>query len=172
MSTATNLAVADEVAPEVPSPGTPFGGGFYAGSIIEDGLTYAMVVPPKAIGEIARVAWKTDWQKATPGTQSVIDGFANTEAMIKAGGHPIADWIVKVRQEWFEDAFIPSRDQLEVIHRNLKPGTASNYTYASRLDWYRASPGQYNGVDEHGNGHNAHSIPPGEAYTAASPAQT
>jgi len=167
------LDIAPAITPlETMIPGAPFGDGFYAGQIVVDGLTYALVVAPKTIGEINSIVWKTDWQTATPGTQSVNDGFANTEAMIKAGGHPITDWISKVRSDWLEDAYLPSRDELEVIYRNLKPTTSSNFTYASRAKRWGVKPGKYNGCDENGNGHNAHSIPPGDPYTATSPAQT
>jgi hypothetical protein len=166
-----DIGTAETAANEM-TPGAPYAGGFYAGQIVVDGFTYALVVAPKHVGEIDWVVWKTDWTKATPGTQSVCDGYANTEAMIAAGGHPIADWILKVRNDWHDDAHIPSRDELEVIYRNLKPTASSNYTYASRAARWGVDPGKYNCCDGNGNGHNASSAPAGDAYTGSSPAQT
>ncbi|MDB5358897.1 MAG: hypothetical protein JWO51_194, partial [Rhodospirillales bacterium] len=162
----------ETATPDLPTvPGTPFGGGFYAGRIALGGEAYALISAPKAEGETSGIVWKKNWREATPGARSLADGFANSKAM-NDDAHPAAQWARGLRIGGFDDWYLPARDELEVLYRNLKPTEDDNYTYSSRLDWYRASPGQYNGVDEHGNGHNAHSIPPGEAYTAASPAQT
>ena len=166
--------VADVVngIPFIPTvPGTPFAGGFYAGRIAHDGQTYALIVAPKAEGEHSGIVWKTDWRAATPGTQSLIDGFANTEAM-NDDGHPAAQWARSLRVAGLDDWYLPARDELEVIYRNLKPTPDDNWTYPSRLARYGAKPGQYNGVDEHGNGHNASSVPPGASYIETSPSQT
>ena len=172
MKPASNLAVADDAAVEAPTiPGTPFGGGFYAGPIALHGKTYALIVAPKALGEQSGILWKKNWREATPGTQSVDDGFANCLAM-NDDGHPAAHWARGLRIAGFDDWYLPARDELELLYRTLKPGTRENYTYDSRLGWYQVEPGKYNGVDEHGNGHNASSVPPGDAYTATSPVQT
>ena len=170
MSTAPNLAI--DPTSDIPTiPGAPFAGGFYGGRYLEDGNTYALVVAPKAEGEHPGIIWKKNWREATPGAQSLIDGLANTEAMLRDGS-PAAQWARSLRIGGKDDWCLPARDQLEMLHRNFKPGTRDNYTYASRLARWGAKPGQYNGVDDQGNGHNASSVPPGEAYTAASPAQT
>jgi len=166
--------VADVVngIPFIPTvPGTPFAGGFYAGRFSDAGKTYALIVAPKDLGEVSHIVWKTDWRQASPGTQSLIDGFANTEAM-NDDGHPAAQWARSLRVAGLDDWYLPARDELEVIYRHLKLTTDDNWTYPSRLARYGAKPGQYNGVDEHGNGHNAHSVPPGAAYTKSSPSQT
>lgn len=153
-------------------PGTPFGGGFYAGRIAVDGNTYALIVAPKAEGEHAGAVWKTNWRRTTPGAQSLNDGLANTEAMLKAGGHPVADWARGLRIAGFDDWYLPARDELEVLYRNLKPTGLENWVYASRCARWSVEPGRYTGVDGNGNGHNASSEPPGAAYTEDSPDQT
>lgn len=153
------------------APGTPFGGGFYAGRIAIDGQTYALVVAPKADGE-TRLPWKTEWT-ATAGTSSLNDGLANSEEM-NDDAHPAAQFCRGLTIGGFSDWYLPSRDELEVLYRNLKPTDAENWTYdgESRLEWFGADPGEFNGVDDQGNGSNASSVPAGAAYTDADPAQT
>jgi len=168
-ATAQTLA---EGTPAVPTvPGTAFAGGFYAGRITVDGKDYALIVAPKAEGENHGVTWAPDWRKATPGTQSLCDGMANSEAMNDAE-HPAAQWCRALRIGGHDDWYLPSRDELEMLYRNLKPGTDENWTYANRADAWGVEPGKYNGVDTAGNGHNAASVPAGEAYTDSMPAQT
>ena len=164
-----NMSVKIETVPTV--PGTPYVGGYYAGQIVIDGKTYALVVAPKAEGEKSNVIWKKDWTKATPGTQSLNDGFANSEAM-NDDGHPAAQFCRGLTIGGHTDWYLPSRDELEVLYRNLKPTTDDNWTYENRLDAWGAEPGEYNGVDENGNGHNASSEPLGAAYSDEVPAQT
>lgn len=152
--------------------GTAFEGGYFAGHIVVDGKTYALIVAPKAEGEAPnRLEWNTYWREATPGTQSVNDGFANSEAMNNAD-HPAAHWCRSLAIGGFTDWYLPSRDELELLYRNLKPTDDENYVYASRLKWWNVEPGKWNGVDENGNGRNVSSLPPGDAYTETAPAQT
>lgn len=57
-------------------------GGFYAGKYTLDGIDYALIVAPEEQGE-AIVQWKVE-NSATEGADSVIDGLANTQAMLMA----------------------------------------------------------------------------------------
>ena len=159
-------------ATSVPSRiGMGYQGGFYAGRIVVDGKTYALVVAPKAEGEHSGLPWKKDWKKPTPGAQSLCDGRANSGAMTD-GGHPAAQWCRDLKIGAFDDWYLPSRDELEILYRNLKPTDADNWTYESRLKRQGAEPGEYNGVDDNGNGHNASSDPVGTPYTDSVPEQT
>ena len=158
----------DSVVPTV--PGTPFGGGFFVGRTIQDGKTFALILAPKDGGEAESIQWKKSYTD-TPGTLSVSDGFANSEAM-NDDDHPAAQFCRAVRAGGHDDWYLPSRDELELVYRNLKPGTGQNYTYASRAKAWGVEPGKYNGVDEQGNGHNASSDPAGAAYTADDPFKT
>ncbi len=115
--------------------------------------------------------WKKDWRTSTPGTLSINDGFANSEAM-NNDDHPAAQFCRGLTIGGHDDWSLPSRDELEILYRNLKPTTNGNYTSESRLDDWGCDPGQYNGVDENGNGHNASSVPVGDAYSDEVPAQT
>ena len=152
-----------------PSVGAPYAGGYYGGSIAIGGHTYALIVAPKAEGQKA-LPWKDEWS-ATPGTLSVNDGFANSEAMDNAA-HPAAQFCRSLTIGGFDDWYLPSRDELEVLYRNLKPTADENYVYANRAKFWGVKVGAYNGVDESGNGCNASSVPAGPAYTEDAPAQT
>jgi hypothetical protein len=131
-------------------PGTPMEGGFLAGYVnLPDGV-YGIVVAPKAAGEIEG-KWLPK-RKDVPGARSCFDGRANTLAMAEAGSH-IAQRILGLDIGGFTDWYLPSRDELEVIYRALKPMDREND--CSFRD-----------------GDNASSIPVGYPYTEASPAQT
>jgi hypothetical protein len=163
-------AQATKTIDTTPDPiGAPYGGGYYGGSIAIGGKIYALIVAPKAEGQ-KTLAWKNDWS-ATPGTLSVNDGFANSEAM-NNDEHPAAQFCRSLKIGGFDDWYLPSRDELELLYRNLKPTTDVNYVYANRAKRWGIKPGQYNGVDESGNGYNAASVPAGHAYTEHDPAQT
>ena len=140
-------------APLANSPGAigaAFGGGFFAGLIKVDGKAFALVVSPKLFGE-----FKGRWiasNESVPGAEDYADGLANTNAMAAAG----SDLAKAVRGsviEGFDDWYIPARDELELIYRNLKPTTWKNS--ASFRD-----------------GENPSSMPMGRHYTEERPAQT
>ena len=140
----------------VPStPGAPFGCGYYAGAnIVADGVEYALVVAPKSLGGEApsTLVWKTSNTDNT-GTDSVNDGLTNTNSMIAAGAstHPAANFCKNLTIGGYTDWYLPSKDELEIIYRYLKPGTDGNST---------------------GSGANTSSRPPTSNYTSSNPAQT
>lgn len=139
----------------IPStPGTPFGGGYYAGRINVGGQIYTIVVAPKALGGEApgTLAWKTS-NTTTAGTTSTNDGWANTNAMATAGiaNHPAGQFCRGLSIGGYNDWYLPSKDELEILYRNFKPATQANNT---------------------GSGANPSSVPPTSNYTSGNPAQT
>jgi hypothetical protein len=134
----------------LPAIGTPFEGGFLAGLFRLNGSTYAMIVSPKAQGELEEAAWGP-YGENIPGAQSYNDGLANTQAMAKAGSD-LARWMLALDIGGFSDWYLPSCDELEIIYRNLKPTAYSNYVYR--------------------HGENPSSVPVGYPYTENSPTQT
>jgi hypothetical protein len=132
-------------------PGTPFGGGFYAGRILIAGVLHALIVAPKAEGEREDIAWLASEQRV-PGADSYCDGMQNTVAMAEAGSE-LAQWARGLQINGHTDWHIPSQDELEILYRNLKPTTRKNYLYAR-------------------SGVNASAVPPTLAYSADAPAQT
>jgi hypothetical protein len=138
-------------ATELPTiPGTPYGGGFYAGRFLDGNHLFALIVAPKVDGEHDDALWNKS-TKAVAGAVSYFDGMANTRAMAEAGSN-IAKWALGLNLNGESDWYLPSRDELEIIYRNLKPGTRENYGYRS--------------------GDNPSGVPAGYPYTAALPGQT
>ncbi len=138
----------DTAASKTPTiPGTPFAGGFYAGRIKDGGNVYAIIVAPKAAGDI-EAAWH---KNATgPNSGSYFDGPANTKAIAEAGSE-LGLRMQSMSIYGFDDWYLPSRDELEICYRNLKPSSRANSPY---------------------NGDNPSSVPPGYMYTREAPAQT
>jgi hypothetical protein len=130
--------------------GAAFGGGFYAGRITVGADTFALIVSPKAAGEI-----KGKWHEsraAVPGAESRNDGLANTQA-IAAAGSALAIQALALDIGGLTDWYIPSRDELELVYRHFKPTGWENYA---------------DGLD----GVNPSSMPAGTAYTDDEPGQT
>ena len=146
MNTTTAAAVATIPA----AIGAAFAGGFYVGLINAADKTFALIVSPKLSGEFTG-RW------APTGTcpehaNDYADGLANTNAMAAAG----CTMAIAVRGaviEGFDDWYIPSRDELELMYRHLKPLDRDNS--ASFRD-----------------GENPGSVPMGRHYTEELPAQT
>lgn len=137
-------------APVLPAVGTAIEGGFFVGVINLAGEHYGLVVAPKNGGEHGPAPWsKSD--KALAGARSYCDGHANTEAMAKAGS-ALAAWARGLELDGFTDWYLPSRDELELCYRHLKPGSEKNYQYRS--------------------GDNPSSVPTGYPYTDTNPPQT
>ncbi len=129
--------------------GTPFEGGFYVGRIRVGDDLYALIVSPKTEGDAEGGVWGK-YGQAVPGARSFCDGLANTLAMAEAGS-AIAQAALKLEINGYTDWYIPSRDELELLYRHLKPTTDENYRW---------------------RGDNPSSVPPGYCYEEQSPAQT
>lgn len=130
--------------------GAAFEGGFFAGRFRIGPDEFALIVAPKAEGETTG-----EWGKrgeSIDGARSCFDGHANTIAMAESGS-AVAQWALELEINGRDDWYIPSRDELEILYRNLKPTTEENY--CSFRD-----------------GDNASSVPPGFPYTSLLPEQT
>lgn len=96
--------------PKIPTqPGTAFGGGFYAGRFYIGTDAYALIVAPKAKGEIKAMPWNSSL-KSIAGATSYCDGLANTRAMAKAGS-ALAKKMLKLKIGGYDDWHLPSRLQ-------------------------------------------------------------
>lgn len=134
----------------IPAPiGAAIQGGFFAGLITIGWETYALVVAPK---EGETVSTWHDSMTSVPGAESYNDGVSNTAAMLEAGS-PLAKWARGLSIGGHDDWYLPSRDELELMYRNLKPTTQENS--CSFRD-----------------GDNPSSMPVGYPYTLAAPVQT
>lgn len=130
--------------------GTPLEGGFYAGRFRIGAEEFALIVAPKAAGETTG-KWG-EYGQDVAGARSYNDGHANSRAMAEAGS-ALAQWALGLHINGHDDWYLPSRDELEILYRNLKPTDEENY--CSFRD-----------------GDNASSVPAGYPYTEESPAQT
>ncbi len=130
--------------------GAALAGGFYSGLVVVEGEMYALIASPKSVGE-----YQGPWHQssdAVTGAEHYADGLANTIAMAAAGSE-MAQWARSLSIDGFTDWYIPSRDELEVAYRNLKPTDEENSCT------FR-------------DGDNPSSAPVGYPYTETAPAQT
>ena len=100
--------------------GTPLGGGFFAGEMTVGGERFALVVAPKAEGEKMEIEYKLEDRRTSDGTDSDDDGFANSNR-INDENHPAAQFCRQLRIGGFDDWYLPSRDELAMLCRNLGP---------------------------------------------------
>ncbi len=123
----------------LPAVGSAMGGGYYAGRIRIDDQVFALIVAPKAGGE-HDFAELLPEAADVPGAASWSDGIVNTAALVDAGSD-LAKWARDLRIGGFDDWYLPSLDELEIIYRNLKPTSDRNYVYnRSGLNLSAAEP--------------------------------
>ena len=144
---AKTIAPASIVIPTI--PGTPFRGGFYVARYQIDGVERALIVAPKAAGELSPERWSRISPRVD-GALSFVDGLANTRAMAEAGS-ALAKAALALRIGEFDDWCIPARDQIELLYRFFKPTGQKNWCC---------------------RGDNPSSLPPRFAYMPDDPAQT
>jgi len=144
--------------PEPTVIGQEYGGGYYAGKMKYDDGEYYLVVAPKS-ARASGLFYKTT-ETADTGVSSLYDGLANTDA-INNVDHPAALHCKSLNIKGHADWYLPARDELELVYRNLKPGVQLN-TVGSRPAVAGGGP----------QGENLNSVPVGAAYTTTDPAQT
>jgi hypothetical protein len=107
----------------LPNVGQPLNGGFYAGLIQIGDETYAVITAPKAHGQKLSTEWHSEYTNTA--ATSYNDGKANTLAMAEADSE-LAKWALSLDINSFNDWYIPSRDEREIIYRHLKPTADKN----------------------------------------------
>lgn len=100
--------------------GSPLAGGFFAGEFTLEGERFALIVAPKAEGEKMELEYKSNDRSTADGTDSDDDGLANT-TKINASNHPAAQFCTDLQIGGFNDWYLPSRDELMMLWRNLGP---------------------------------------------------
>ena len=134
-------------------------GGYFVGINRIKNNCYAVVVSPKCVETV--LASKTTCT-ATPNTQSVNDGLANTLAM-DSNEHPAAQYCLSVVVDKCNDYYLPSKCELELCYRNLKPSNSENFIGSDNYVFNQLS---------HLPGANLHAVPTGNPYTLTDPTQT
>lgn len=100
--------------------GSPLGGGFFGGEMTIGGERYALIVAPKADGEKEDLEYKLKDRATADGTVSDDDGLFNT-GRISDDNHPAAQFCRGLQVGGFDDWYLPSRDELMMLWRNLGP---------------------------------------------------
>jgi hypothetical protein len=138
---------------------------------------YRVIVAPKSSGENSSRQYKNANTAAPSATGTLTEGKKATDAMVAAGNstvYPAAHFCNNLSIGGYSDWYLPARDELELIWRNLKPVTNNNYTSTDRPTG--ATPDYKNlgslGDTANTHGLNNNSDPQGVAYTSGSPAQT
>lgn len=149
--------------------GQAYGGGFYAGKIVEGGNTYYVIVSPKSSGESSSKQWRTSIGTAPTQTQTLNNGFSASSSM-DSSTYPAAQFCEGLSIGGYTDWYLPSRDEFELCFRNLKPVNDVNNT-GSR-DKSSITYPEGNDVSGDTAGINRNSDPNGSAYTTNSPGQT
>lgn len=138
---------------------------------------YRVIVAPKSSGENSSIAYKNANTAAPSETGTLTEGRKATLAMVAADTstvYPAAHYCNNLSIGSYTDWYLPARDELELIWRNLKPTTDNNYTTADRPTG--ATPNYQNlgslGDTANTHGLNNNSDPQGAAYTSTVPART
>lgn len=150
-----------QVAPITePNIGDFYKGGYYFGMINIGADTYRLMVAPKAEGSI--VAPMVTGGGGVVPDQTTNNGRFNTDTMA-----PISLCCATAKSltiNGFNDWYVASRDEAELLYRNLKATPDANFTGA------RANARGETGSTA--NGVNVNSVPPGDAYTTSVPGLT
>lgn len=149
--------------------GQAYGGGYYAGKIVNGGVEYYLIVAPKASGESSSLQWKTANTVAPTSTITLNNG-PSASASMNSSSYPAAQFCEALSIGGFTDWYFPARDELEVCHRNLKPMSAGNDTGNRSKVSYTYPEG--NDVLGDTMGINRNTNPTSAAYTSSNPSQT
>jgi hypothetical protein len=127
IGTSAASAASNSITTALPTVGSAFGGGFFAGQISTAGNSvadYNLVVGPLASAQ-SELQFRTTNTGGDP--TSVIDGPTNSATMNNAA-HPAAQFCEGLNVGGQTDWYMPAKNELEVCYYNLKPNTTQNNT--------------------------------------------
>jgi hypothetical protein len=105
--------------------GAAFGGGYFAGQYRDGGVTYNLIVAPKATGEYGPGVGTIQYNIANtsdtnPNSQNTVYGKLASDQFNDAS-HPAFQWSRGLTIATFSDWYIPAYDELNIISLNLGP---------------------------------------------------
>lgn len=150
--------------------GEEFGGGFYAGNIVVDGTEYFVILAPKSSGQSENVVRYTNSGPNLPSATHTLNDGPTASAAVNSSNYPAAYYCEGLSIGGFTDWYLPSRDELELCYRNLKPDTTSNRTDNRDKSSFTYPEG--NDLSSDTQGINRNSNPAGSAYSSGTPSRT
>jgi hypothetical protein len=95
---------------------------------------YYLIAPTTSLVLKSSIAYG-GYGKKTAGADSMLDGFANTQALVNSGNdHPAAQWAARLAIDGFSDFFIPSIMELALL-RVMVPDLFGDYWYVSSTQY-------------------------------------
>lgn len=150
--------------PDTLAIGEMYGGGYYAGNIVQGGVTYRLIVAPRTGGQ-SSTSMSTG--PTTPEATKTLNNGPIASASMNSASFPAAYFCENLTLGGYNDWYMPSRDELELCYRNFKP-TSDITNTAVRV---KASYNYLEGNDVSGDqmGINRNSSPLGGAYPSTLP---
>jgi hypothetical protein len=119
----SNISFLTGISAALPAIGSPLAGGFFAGEMTLAGERFALIVAPKSEGEKAGddgLQYKIRNRDTADDSDCDDDGVANTDK-INDDNHPAVQFCRSLTIGGFNDWYLPSRDELMQLWRNLGP---------------------------------------------------
>lgn len=114
--------------PSGPAIGSVMGGGYYGGRITIGASAYDLIVAPKETGNFSDW-YVTYWDFDVEGNASLNDGWTIYQnAIPELYAYMAQGQLAALTIGGFSDWYLGSKEEMEIIYRNLKPDTTLNVT--------------------------------------------